>query len=464
MGRTGLITAVVVAATLVVAASSDAATRGLQYVGTSRLSPRLQEITFRTPALTGDTGVRVLLPAGYDGSGKRRYPVLYLLNGAGDDQRAWTEKGDAERITAGYPVIVVMPSGGAYGNYVDWYNRGAGGPPMWETYHIRQLLPWIDSHFRTRRGRAFRAIAGLSMGGGGTMHYAARHPDRFATAASFSGAVDTNNIFVQPLTETSGAGDLVPPGSVYGSRSTDEIRWRGHNGWDLAENLKGLHLEVITGNGNGGGPGGDSGDPVESGVHMQSVSFHEKLLALSLPHLWDDYGAGGHTWFYWQRDLTQFLPRLMKVYAKPRRAPVPFDYRSIDTSYGVYGWNVTVARTALEFSRLGAASRRGFQLSGSGRGTVRTARLYRPRQRLAVVRRSGSGTTKSVLRADASGRLLVPVALGPANPYQEYSPAAKSWVAQNNPGASGGGLADEQEGWPVYTTTVAIRPLGRRHG
>ncbi|MEA2479557.1 MAG: hypothetical protein QOJ07_1479 [Thermoleophilaceae bacterium] len=462
MKRSAIITAIAAAASLTgtAPASAAAAPGGLEYVKTEQLSPRLQEITFHAPALAGDTGVRVLLPTGYE-TGKRRYPVLYLLNGALDDQRSWTDKGAAEQITAPYPVIVVMPSGGSYGNYVDWYNGGAGGPPMWETYHIRQLLPWIDSHFRTKGGRGGRAIAGLSMGGGGTMHYAARHPELFAAAASFSGAVDTNYAPAQPLTETSGSGDGVPPGSVFGHRQTDEIRWRGHNPWDLAENVKGLHLELMTGNGSPGGPGGDSGDPVESGVHAESVSFHDRLGALGFPHVWNDYGAGGHAWFYWQRDLTQFLPRLMDVYARPPKPPVPFDYRSIDTSYDVYGWNVQVDRPAVEFSRLGAASRSGFELSGSGAATVRTAGYYRPRRRYVVATRDGAGTKRATRRADGHGRLRIPVGLGPGNPYQEYSPQGNAWVAQNGSTSGSGPLAGEQSGWPVHTTTVSIK---RAHG
>ena len=449
-------------AALLVAAPAAQASAGLEYKGAQQLSPRLQELTFSTPALAGDTKVRVLLPAGYDPSGRTRYPVLYLLNGATDNQASWTTKGDAERITAGYPLIVVMPDGGAYGNYVDWYNGGNGGPPKWETYHLRQLLPWIDAHFTTVGRRSGRAIAGLSMGGGGTMHYASAHPDLFAAAASFSGAVDTNNLFVQPLTETSGIGDLVPPGSVYGHRATDEVRWRGHNPWDLAENLRGLYLEVVTGNGNPGGPGGDTGDPVESGVHQQSTSFHDRLAALGIPHLWNDYGAGGHAWYYWNRDLTQILPRLMEVYRHPARLPVPFDYASISPDYAVYGWSVRITRPAIEFSHLNGAGPRGFTLRGSGRALVRTARYYRPGARLAVTLTDGARVERVVRRAGSRGRLSLPLVLGPANPFQEYSPQGREWMASRSLSNDSGRVADESQGWPVYSTTVSVRPLKRR--
>jgi S-formylglutathione hydrolase FrmB len=215
--------------------------------------------------------VRVLLPAGYGASPRRRYPVLYLLHGALNDQAAWTQQGDAEQLTAPYGVIVVMPDSGTSGGYVDWYNNGHGGPPRWETYHINQLLPFIDRRFRTVARRTGRAIAGLSMGGFGAMSYAARHPDLFAAAASFSGAVDTNNLLDVAVT----------PVDV-GPRGRQEVRWRGHNPWDLAGNLKGMRLILRTGDGQPGGPFG-GGDVVEQVVHQMNVSFHQRLQRLPSP-------------------------------------------------------------------------------------------------------------------------------------------------------------------------------------
>src|SRR4051795_11053249 len=346
-----------------------------QLVKSEQLDPRLAELTFHTENLAADTHVRVLTPTGYDPNGRTRYPVLYLLHGAIDDYKSWTDKGDAEAITKDAPLIVVMPDAGPYGNYTNWYNDGAFGQPAWETWHIGQLIPWIDAHYRTIAHRRGRATAGLSMGGGGAMSYAARHPGMFVSASSFSGAVDTNSPGVQPVTQASGLADgSQTPGAIYGLRSTDEVRWREHNPWDLASNLKGLKLTLRTGNGSPGGPGGDSGDPVEAEVHTESVNMHDRLVALRIPHVWDDYGAGGHAWYYWQRDLRQTLPDIMKTFAHPPAAPSRFGFRAVEPSYSVYGWRVSVKRPAPEFSELRAASPNGFRLLGSGSATVRTAR------------------------------------------------------------------------------------------
>ena len=116
------------------------------------------EYGFNTAALLGETNVRILLPDGYAERPERRYPVLYLLHGCCDfdvpGSRAWTTHGEAEEATAGLPLIVVMPDGGRGGFYSDWFRNGLGGPPMWETYHLDQLMPWVDREFRTRAGRA----------------------------------------------------------------------------------------------------------------------------------------------------------------------------------------------------------------------------------------------------------------------------------------------------------------------
>jgi S-formylglutathione hydrolase FrmB len=395
---------------------------GLRLVGTQRLDPRLEQLTFRTPAVTGTTEVRVLLPAGYGTHPRRRYPVLYLLHGAIDNYTSWTVKGDAEQLTSRYPLIVVMPDSGPSGGYTNWLNGGAAGPPEWETYHIDQLIPWIDAHLRTIPARAERAIAGLSMGGFGAMSYAARHPDLFAAAASFSGAVDTNN----PL-------DIaVTPAAVWGPRATEQIVWRAHNPWDLAENLRGVNLTIRTGNGMPGGPYGPSSgmDIVEYAVHQMSVSFHRRLTQLGIPSIWDDYGPGGHLWPYWERDLRQTLPTFMSVFAHPRPAPSSFTFKAAEPRYAVYGWSVVMQRRVMEFSTLRVDGRRSFSITGSGRAVVKTAAVWSPGGRLLIVIRDARGRRTQRVVVGRSRRLVVSLLLGQSNRYQEYTPPAASdrWV------------------------------------
>ena len=161
---------------------------------------RLRTEVLDSPALGGHTRVNVLLPKDYDPSGATRYPVLYLLHGAISDYNDWNYNGGIRqpgRQRHG-------PEGPAAVHRRDARRRplrlvqrlvrdrpgSTGPPPAWSQYHIGELIPWIDETFPTVAERSGRAIAGLSMGGFGAMSYAARHPDLFAAAGSFSGALN----------------------------------------------------------------------------------------------------------------------------------------------------------------------------------------------------------------------------------------------------------------------------------
>ena len=287
------------------AASAPAGARAITVVRRRRLGPRLEEWTLRTPALSGPTRVRVLLPAGYRSDATRRWPVLYLLHGANSDDTSWTRFGDAERITARAPMIVVMPDGGADGWYTDWYAGDRTVPPRWETYHVGELVPWLDATYRTVAAKRGRAIAGLSMGGYGALSYAARHPGTFAAAASFSGALEI------------GSED------AWGVRSANEARWRAHLPISLASRLRSLALvEIRTGDGRPGPldrPATQPGCPacsLERFLHPANVRLHRRLQALGIRHVWDDYGPGTHDWPYWRRDLRETLPDLVAALAR----------------------------------------------------------------------------------------------------------------------------------------------------
>lgn len=418
------------AAVAAAAPSSHGAGR-VAVVASRQLDARLLELTVRTPALASPTKVRVLLPADYSSSTPRRYPVLYLLHGAGGDQTSWTSGGGVEQATAGLPLIVVMPDGGLGGWYTNWYNGGRGGPPEWETWHTSQLVSLIDHRYRTVAARRGRAIAGLSMGGFGALSYAARHPDLYAAAASFSGGVDLElRLFGQPAGKITIAATAPRDGgradSVFGDFDSQNILWRGHNPPDLAVNLRGLALGLYTGNGQPGGPlgGPPDTDIIELGAHDMSVNVHRRLARLGIPHIWDDYGKGAHTWPYWARDLRWTLPWIMRRFDHPVPPPARVSYTSTERSYEDFGWRVSIRRPNVEFSTLSRAWRRGFALTGSGTATVTTPAVYRPRARLLLRIGEGRRLLISSARADASGRLRVAVRLAPVNRRDEGSPGS----------------------------------------
>ena len=164
--------------------------------------------------------------------------------------------------------------------------------------------------------RGGRAIAGLSQGGFCSMSYAARHPDLFGVALSFSGAPDTafdpvaRELTTLAVTDAETALDHVPAGSIFGPRSTQELNWAAHDPTTLAPNLRGIKLMMFTGNGQTGpldrSPTSLSAT-IESGVQVLSTLFHDRLRSLGIPSSFDDYGPGTHAWPYWNRDLRQSI-------------------------------------------------------------------------------------------------------------------------------------------------------------
>ncbi|MEV0346130.1 alpha/beta hydrolase-fold protein [Nonomuraea sp. NPDC050680] len=113
------------------------------------------------------------MPSGWES--RRDWPVLWLLHGGLDDYASWTAKPDVDALTRTSGLMVVMPDGGKCGSYSDWWNGGDGVPPRWATYHLKELLPLLESRYRAGRQRA---VAGYSMGGQGAMLYAAKGTSR----------------------------------------------------------------------------------------------------------------------------------------------------------------------------------------------------------------------------------------------------------------------------------------------
>ena len=148
-------------------------------------------LRIKSKILKSTRSFAVYLPPGYESS-KRSYPVLYLLHGYTGFQYDWIQFGDLQRIAdeviltgQASPMIIIMPD--ATTGYPGYSNRGSEW--RYEDYFFKELLPHVESKFRIRAEKQFRAIAGLSMGGGGTMIYALRHLDLFAAAVPLSAYV-----------------------------------------------------------------------------------------------------------------------------------------------------------------------------------------------------------------------------------------------------------------------------------
>lgn len=160
----------------------------------------------------------IYLPPNYDSS-TVKYPVLYLLHGAWGEHRDWATRGNISYLTdktikegKSLPMIIVMPDASGtrenhagdhmgYFNYQDW---------KYQDFFIQELIPFIEQKYRAKGAKTNRAIAGLSMGGGGSVIFAQKYPDYFGTACSLSGLLmdshaspseDINSAFIEKMRE-----------------------------------------------------------------------------------------------------------------------------------------------------------------------------------------------------------------------------------------------------------------------
>ncbi len=259
----------------------------------------------------------VVLPPGYEHSG-RRYPVVFLFHGGLGDADEWLLATDLLEFTERQPepeqAIVVLPDGGYWPLWVDW----ADGSHPYEQFFADVLVPYIDATFRTIPGGAHRSVAGFSGGGAGAVSLAARRPDLFGAVASFSGPVD----FSHPLTLVAVhlAGVVVPtcegsplevnPFAIVGNPVVDPSASEAADPVLLAPRLYGLDVRLYAGN-QIPRDARDIADTAaflpyalfEDWVHESTDHLHAALTAAGVPHVYDECGCGVHTHRYMQRDL-----------------------------------------------------------------------------------------------------------------------------------------------------------------
>jgi len=163
----------------------------------------VQTWSYVSKSLDRERNVVVYLPPGYD-EGDRSYPVLYLLHGAGGNERTWIDRQQANVILDNLiadgkvePFIVVMPYG--YTRQLEEGQRRRGAADYktdmeeFAVDFINDLIPQVESRYRVLADREHRAIAGLSMGGGQSLAIGLTHPELFGAVAGFSSAMQIAN-------------------------------------------------------------------------------------------------------------------------------------------------------------------------------------------------------------------------------------------------------------------------------
>lgn len=241
----------------------------------------------------------VYLPSGYE-TGTGRYPVVYAFHPAGGSHESWIHSGylpqiadDAFRSGMSIPIIIVMPDASGTGDMNLGKHLGYFSVPGWdyESYFHKELIPLVDSLYRTMADKRHRAIIGASMGGEAAIAYAQKYPDFYGTSCAISGIVGHPEQSQMAQTDKDYADSLIAnnPTAFVERASDDEI-----------EKLKGIRWYT------------DCGD--SDFFYEGNIAFFLAMKKKSIPI---DYRmrSGVHGWYYWVTGLAPVLHFLSTGFA-----------------------------------------------------------------------------------------------------------------------------------------------------
>lgn len=250
-------------------------------------------LTMTSKLLDSERKFAIYLPPDYENS-ERNYPVLYLLHGAGDDQTGWIQFGEVLHIAdkaikegKATPMIIVMPDANSgqrgYFNDID-------GNWNYEDFFFEELMPYVERSYRIKKEKRYRAIAGLSMGGGGTFMYALHHPELFSSAAPLSA-------YIGPLTIEDLKRNLNRNGKLDRTDQEIEAYFGQHNAVQLVNNLSADKVSSVRWY-------IDCGD--DDFLYEGNSLVHIAMKKKEIPH---EYRVrnGAHNWTYWRDSLPEVL-------------------------------------------------------------------------------------------------------------------------------------------------------------
>ncbi|MDP2887883.1 MAG: alpha/beta hydrolase-fold protein [Bacteroidota bacterium] len=256
-------------------------------------------LTVPSKILKMDRKYAIYLPADYETSG-RSYPVLYLLHGSGDDQSGWVQFGEVKHIAdkaiqegKATAMIIVMPDGntGQRG-----YFNSPKGDWNYEDFFFQEFMPFIEKTYRIRAEKRYRAISGLSMGGGGTFMYALHHPELFSSACPLSASTGPIS-----LEEASSRWEKQYPGI-----SKDDLTkyYNQHSALELVKNMpddqkKAVRWYI------------DCGD--DDFLYEGNSLVHIAMKKKEIPHEFR-IREGAHNWTYWRESLPTVLEFISQAF------------------------------------------------------------------------------------------------------------------------------------------------------
>ena len=231
---------------------------------------------------------RVILPIKYADTKDARYPVIYLLHGLTGHYNNWTELTKLVNYASALSSIVVTPEGEN-----GWYTDHSSKPnEKWESYIVNELIPEIDKNFRTTGSREKRAIAGLSMGGYGSLKFGLKYPGKFILVGSFSGALGAASYSEKAIPGAIGRtidGIFGPIGSDT-RKSNDIFEIVRNLTPEKTKSLPFIYLDCGT----------------EDFLFQNNREFVSLLIEKKIPHEYRQL-PGAHNWQYWDKQVQEFL-------------------------------------------------------------------------------------------------------------------------------------------------------------
>jgi S-formylglutathione hydrolase FrmB len=258
----------------------------------------LEQEIIKSDILGRNVQYTVYLPADYDIS-QRSYPVVYLLHGFTDDNTGWLQFGEINRyadkaIADGTipPMIIIMPNGDS-----SWYVNSYDGKENYEDFFIKEFMPFVEKKFRIKSEKRYRGIAGLSMGGYGTLFYALKHPDLFAAAAPLSaGVLSDDELIALPDESYNGALARVFGRDLKGKDRLSNS-WQANSILNIVAKESNADLSRVR-------YWIDCGD--DDFLTKGNCLLHIALTEKHVPHEFR-VRDGAHSWTYWRTGITDAL-------------------------------------------------------------------------------------------------------------------------------------------------------------
>ncbi len=268
-------------------------------------------VNIYSTSLKREVSYSIILPESYEHS-DIEYPVLYMFHGIGGDYTSWLEYGNVARVMDKMikkreiePFIMVIPDG-----YFSYYSDTYDGSFLYETFFIKELVPYIDNNYRTSKDVRSRSIIGFSMGGFGALSVSLRNRNLFGSVVALSPSIRTEKQYIEePQKEWDRQWGRIFGGVGKNGNQRLTSYYKQYSPYHILSSLRTSDLK-------GFGIMLDIGDK-EGSLCESNEELHRLLLKKHIPHEWE-VRAGGHDFICWNSALPKAFRFISKYFNENR--------------------------------------------------------------------------------------------------------------------------------------------------